>query len=198
MLFFWTGTVIAEEATIRTSVDCSNIVDDTVRVYHEQVLIYTFTFTDTSGVCSGEFKTSALTEGVNTFTFGTGDAATDAHAVPYYINFGLKSPSTPIITTGTILSWTAGAGDVAGYSVFYDTVKGGTTNEIDVGATTSLDLSTLSLADGRYFFAVSPYDATGYYGKSVMFTVVMIDGTSRIVKGSATRIILLKKKRSIQ
>lgn len=200
LLFYWTCPVIAtaEETTIFVSIDCANVVDNDVRVYLAQTLIHTFTFVDGETSCSGSFTTEdLLAEGVNTFTFGTGDAATDAHAVPYYVNFGLKNPVAPIITAGTtLLSWTAGAGEVAGYSVFYDTTRGGLANEVDVGIATSLDLSTLDLPNGRYFFTLSPYDTTGYYGKSTYFTVISINGAFRISSGIASKVILMKKRRA--
>ncbi|HBO16894.1 MAG: hypothetical protein UR69_C0001G0143 [Candidatus Moranbacteria bacterium GW2011_GWE2_35_2-] len=202
LLFFWAATVAAEEATISITWSCDGC-EGVVEGYN----LYLNDSLENGGcqfsgdtTTSGSYKTDALIEGVNIFTLKgryVGGSETDTSAT-HYVNFGLKNPSSPTITEGTtLLSWTAGAGDVAGYSVFYDTTRGGTTNEVDVGETTSLDLSTLELADGRYFFTVSPYDATGYYGKSVMLTVVMINGTSRIVKGSAKKLLILMKKKEL-
>jgi hypothetical protein len=175
LLFFWVGSdsiVVAEEANILVSFDCANIVDNDARVYLAQNLIHTFTFPYGETECSGYFTTEDMIEGINPFTFGTGDIATDAHTIPYYINFSLKNPTSPIIIS-EVLSWTAGTGAVSGYTVFYDTIIDGQSNEFSVPEGIELDLSSLGLTDGIYYFIISPYDSNGYYGKSMRFKLTI-------------------------
>jgi len=195
LLLLWPSIVLAEETTVWVSVDCDDVVSNVVRVYLNEDLEHTFTFTGATN-CGGSFKTSALVDGVNTFRFGTGsNSATDAdNATLYYVNFSLKNPTDPEIT-GTTLSWAAGAGSPSGYTVFYDTTRNGRSNEVDIPTGTELDLSILGLVNGRYFFTVSPYDEGEYYGKSTSFKMATINGTSRIVKGSVRNMVLILKKR---
>ncbi|MCD6149191.1 hypothetical protein J7J13_00195 [bacterium] len=194
LFFFQSSIVLAEETTVWVSVDCDNVVSNTVRVYLNEDLEHTFTFTGATN-CNGSFKTSALVDGVNTFRFGTGsNSATDAdNATLYYVNFSLKNPTDPEIT-GTTLSWAAGAGSPSGYTVFWDE-NSYTDSDSENATETELDLAGLNLANGSYFIIVSPRDGDGYYGKSLKFKVATLNGDIRIIKGTAVKVIILRKKR---